>query len=236
MKHALLSIFAALGFFPLNAFAQTPVVVELYTSQSCANCPKADALLEKLASEKDLITLGCHVDYWDHLDWKDGMSVAACTARQRDFGAKLEGGRIYTPEIIINGRANMVGYREDQVRAAIAKQKTDTKTRALTFAREGDTLSVLFPDLPAGQQIPYVVTLMTYGAEKHVKIGSGENGGLGVTYVKPVMSVTKLDAWQGKAGKRVLPVFASDDGVKGLVVTVQAEPGAPIIAAGEMKL
>ena len=66
--------------------ARRPVVLELFTSQSCSSCPPADALLATLANTRDnVLALDFHVDYWDYLSWKDRFSLPAATARQRQY-------------------------------------------------------------------------------------------------------------------------------------------------------
>lgn len=84
-----------------------PVVVELFTSQGCSSCPPADRLFSRL--DGDVIALAFHVDYWNHLGWRDPFSDARWSERQRRYSDVFEGGYVYTPQIVVNGRAEAVG-------------------------------------------------------------------------------------------------------------------------------
>ena len=104
-----------------NPAANSLIVAELFTSQSCSSCPPAEALFSDLADIENLLTIEWHVDYWDTLihggsKWKDLYSNKAYTARQRDYNAALRGTRgVYTPQAVINGKLEDAGNRRHGV-------------------------------------------------------------------------------------------------------------------------
>jgi len=87
------------------------IVLELFTSQGCSSCPPADALLGKV--EKDypgnIFTLSYHVDYWNYIGWKDPFSRPEYTRKQKEYASKFHSQRIYTPQLVINGKEHLVG-------------------------------------------------------------------------------------------------------------------------------
>lgn len=99
-------------------------VLELYTSEGCSSCPPADRLLIKLVEEAQqqhlaVYPLAFHVDYWNRLGWPDPFSSADWSARQSGWQAHLGNRSIYTPQLVINGRAELVGSDEAAARAAL---------------------------------------------------------------------------------------------------------------------
>ncbi|MBV8199756.1 MAG: DUF1223 domain-containing protein [Acidobacteria bacterium] len=104
---------------PSTAGGHGPVVVELFTSQGCSSCPPADRLLSRLKHDPKLagnvIPLAFHVDYWNHLGWSDPFSSARWSQRQTDYAHAFRSNRIYTPQLVVNGRTECVGSEESQV-------------------------------------------------------------------------------------------------------------------------
>lgn len=87
-----------------TAPARAPTVVELYTSEGCSSCPPADQWLAALPRGESVLALAFHVDYWDHLGWRDRFASPAHTARQYTLQAGSGARFVYTPQVIVNGR------------------------------------------------------------------------------------------------------------------------------------
>lgn len=81
-------------------------LLELYTSEGCSSCPPADRWLSSLrtGSERRLVPLAFHVDYWNRLGWEDRFSKPAYSARQRWIAQVNRARTVYTPQFVLDGR------------------------------------------------------------------------------------------------------------------------------------
>ena len=104
------------------ADARHPLVIELFQSQGCSSCPPANANLFAWAARDDALALNFAVDYWDSLGWKDTFAEPAFTARQWAYARTLGHGEVYTPQAIVNGRADVTGADASELQA-LAKRE-----------------------------------------------------------------------------------------------------------------
>jgi hypothetical protein len=123
------------------AGAAGPVLVELFTSQGCSSCPPADQLLGQLPRAVDgveVLPLAFHVDYWDDLGWRDPFSSAAWTERQRLYAGAVSDGRIYTPQLVVQGVDDVVGSDRSGALARIRRAGRSGTTGRIRASVSGD--------------------------------------------------------------------------------------------------
>ncbi len=181
----------------------TPVLVELFTSEGCSSCPPADALLSRLGRTQpvpgaDIIILEEHVDYWDHLGWKDPFSSEAATARQNEYDQTFAGGQAYTPQMVVDGSAKFVGSSDSDALRAIRNASQSPKPAVQLSWGSGSILEIHIAPLPnsgKGDTQQLFVAVAEYGLRSDVKHGENEGRALqhnGV--VRQLLPLGKIDA------------------------------------------
>jgi len=198
-----------------------PLVVELFTSQSCNSCPPADALLlELIRGRPDVLALSYHVTYWDRLGWRDRFSLPAATERQRRYAGLLREGRypgqVYTPQLVVQGRRDAIGSDRPSVMAELRNASAASVPELRVTARD----AALTIEVAAGSGLGNLV-LVGFDPHHTTEIRSGENGGRRLAYGNVVRSITPLGQWQGAAlrqqaikgaGERAAVLLQSPDG------------------------
>jgi hypothetical protein len=228
------------AFLPERAIAQAPdgeiTVVELFTSQSCYSCPPAEAYLGELAARDDILALEYHVDYWNRINygrhgrWNDPFSSPEMTARQRAYNVVLRGtGGVYTPQVVIDGRAEAVGSRRREVSNSITQVRGDDAGRVpvTVMAGEGDALEVSLGAL-AGKRAD--VWLVTFIREHTTEVPRGENHGKTLTNHNIDRAVRRIGGWDGTASKVGVSDVMLEEG-QGCAVLVQDGQTGPVLGA-----
>ena len=188
--------------------ATRAVVVELFTSEGCSSCPPADALLKKLGEEAavpgvEIIPLEEHVDYWDHLGWKDAFSSSAFTERQSDYAGKFGNSGVYTPQMVVDGQTEFVGSRSREAKEVILKASAAPKLTINLVQRPSSesgkaAFDIKITDLtalPAGKEAELWIAISEKGLYTDVK--AGENSGERLQHAPVVRSLQKLDTFRG---------------------------------------
>ena len=187
-------------------------VIELFTSQGCSFCPRADQLLAAMAREPDV--------------------VAVFTARQKAYAAAHGEGQVYTPQVIVNGVAGVAGGNREEIEQAIkdAKGLDGALTVPMRLSEAGGHYSV---EVAEGGGGPAGVFVLRVARASTVHIQRGENAGRVVTYTNVVRAIDKLGDWTGETATFDMPGTAPDG--EGFVVLVQKgtpeRPGAILAAA-----
>ena len=222
-----------------QAPAPHPAVIELFTSQGCSSCPPADALLGRLAKRPGLVALSFSIDYWDYLGWRDTLGSPANSERQRGYARARGDGRVYTPQIVVNGITHVNGADEEAVREAVtsAEKRLGKSKVPITMRADGDTLIVDVGAAPEGSDRRSATVWLAIAKEQEkVAITRGENRGKELTYHHPVRELTPIGMWEGDAITLRLPLKdLKTMGGDCLFVLLQEENTGPILGAAEFE-
>jgi hypothetical protein len=231
MRNAALPLALALlaplvSFGPAAASARTPVVVELYTAQGCASCVEANTYAAELTERPGVLVLTFPVDYWDYLGWADTFAKPEFDERQKAYVAKLSLREPYTPQVVVDGRAQAGGRKTEQVDKLIRE--------AAHAPRNPPDMRFIGPrrvDVGSGR-VPRggaEVWLVRYDpTEQEVAVKSGDNRGQTITYKNVVRELKRLGPWRGRPTAYRLPK-TKEDGLD-TAVLVQAARGGRVLA------
>jgi hypothetical protein len=213
-------------------------LVELFTSEGCSSCPPAEALLGEVALQARsqgtrVFALAWHVDYWNHLGWKDPYASPAHTLRQRRYAKALRTSDIYTPQMIVNGKQHFVGSSRSGARAAIRVALSTPPALGLSLSRRSG-LGVAYRiqgDLPLGAQV--VACLTERGLTTAIE--EGENAGRALPHEEVVRAFrSQVATAEGEVQ------LSAPSGLRlersSLVVFVQAKRHGAILGAARLDL
>lgn len=204
----LCAVFAA----PLPAQApvdagRKPVIVELFTSEGCSDCPPAEAFARKLEEQPiagaDVIVLEEHVDYWNKYGWFDPFSSPDWTTRQLDYVGR---GNPYTPEMVVDGQSQFPGGEvqraEQDIESAAGSPDTDVTIADVTRdPKESEDFKVSAGKLEgsaAGDIADVWIAVTEDGL--HSSVNAGENAGHVLYHAAVLRYLHKIGVAQAGGG------------------------------------
>ena len=191
----ILLVMACLAQFPSPASAQQPVVVELFTSEGCSDCPPADALLAELSRQRivgntELVLLEEHVEYWNQQGWIDRFSSPEFTQRQADYIRQLHLATPYTPQRVVDGHLQGVGNNPSAVRSMIAEASTNPKPSTVTLHWVSRGKLKVIVDASSQERQRVLLAITEDGLTTNVH--GGENGGRVLNHNAVVRNLKQL--------------------------------------------
>ncbi|MER9563888.1 DUF1223 domain-containing protein [Mesorhizobium sp. M0571] len=217
-------LFSAAGLSATSAAAaQKLTVIELFTSQGCSSCPPANANLIKVKDRPGVLALSFNVTYWDYLGWKDTFGREEFTQRQVRYEPSLGRSGPFTPQVVVNGKADAVGAMPGEMEQLIS---SGGHADGPSLSLAGGKVSIGAGPVPDGKADVWLVRYDKGVVE--VPVSRGENTGRTLPHANVVHSLTGLGSWAGDA--TVLPLPAAASGLS-TAVLVQVPGGGPILAA-----
>ena len=173
-------------------------LIELYTSEGCSSCPTAEAWLSALKNEarlwQDFVPVAFHVDYWDHLGWRDALAAPKWTDRQTEYSTLWKKESVYTPAFALDGKE----WFQGALTAA-----TDT-VGALKLIVNGDRVTASFkPAEGAGKHYDIHLARLAFSVSSDVT--AGENNGRKLVHDFVVVGLTNESM---KGGSKELKLAA----------------------------
>ena len=211
-------------------------LIELYTSEGCSSCPPAEAwmgeLLKKPGLWTEFVPVAFHVNYWDHLGWRDRLSSRAYTDREYAYASAWGSGTVYTPCFVRNGM-------EWKPRWGGAPAVRDASgTLVATISGDG-ACQVEFRPAPGAEEHRGVyrahVALLGFGISSKVTAGENRGETLGHEFAVLGIEEANMEDRAGTHATRVtLPAPAAPESIRRAVAVWVSRSGdlEPLQATG----
>jgi hypothetical protein len=227
MRNFLLSLVAAaalVGLAAPQAAAQSPVLVELFTSQGCSACASANKTVAAASRNRDVLILTYNVDYWDYLGWRDTFARPEFAKRQRTYATQAGKRALPTPQVVVQGAHRIEKLQPDQLTRVLAQPADKAGVRLRSKVSPSGELTVAAE--PTSQRVNADVWVAQFEpGPVYVDVARGENAGQRVAHYNVVRRLDRIGGWRGEAARWTLPTCA-----KACAVIVQDRSG-PVLSA-----
>lgn len=208
-----------------SAHAQPgPVLVELFTSQGCGACAKANRIVADAERGANVLVLTYNVDYWDYLGWRDTFAKPEFAHRQRAYAAAIGKRALTTPQIVVQGSKGAEQVKPDTLPQLLAAggPAPSARLRSELTPNGGHRISIAANPKPVDAE----VWLAEFEPGRvFVDVAAGENAGQRVAHYNVVRRLHRVGAWRGEATQWTAPRCA-----KACALIVQSRKG-PVLAA-----
>ena len=225
-------------FISLSGFAQQPfTVVELFTSEGCSSCPPADELLNNVNAAaikegKNIFILAYHVDYWNRLGWKDPYSKLQFTKRQENYSRVLPEKEMYTPQVVINGKASFIGSKRDLLNENINAAFNEHPKESINIQRDSlrnDTIYLSYKI--SNTNGDYVLRIAFTESGLISNVTKGENAGKHLKHDCVVRSFTSYEIPAVTGNLKILANVFSGNISRKIIAFIQQKKDMHIVAA-----
>lgn len=203
-------------------------VVELFTSQGCSNCPKADRAIERLAERDDVVTVAYHVDYWNYMGWQDTLSAKENTERQYGYAKTLGIKNVFTPQIVLNGVRDTKLTDPQRLVDELGRLRGTREGMPVSVSAElsPEEMTISIGDGPVAGITKADVIVAYFRKRSAVEIQKGENQGKKIVYRNAVTKLETVGIWEGKALTVKLPAAVlAKRGFDGCAILLQSHDG-----------
>jgi hypothetical protein len=209
-------------------------LIELFTSEGCSSCPPAEKWMSALKSSQELwkkiVPVAFHVDYWDHLGWRDRFAKPEFTLRQQHYAAGWGGDSVYTPGFVVNGKEWRGWFGGN----AAPRSLTKVGVLRVSLGEDWKLSATFIPETTQPRALALNIALLGNDLESDVK--RGENSGRKLRHDFVVLQLAKSEMTnQGNrwTGTVLLSRSAGTDKATALAAWVQpGDTAQPIQATG----
>jgi hypothetical protein len=173
-----------------------PVLVELFTSEGCSDCPPADALLAQLDTQvisgAQVIVLSEHVTYWNHLGWMDPFSFDDIDLRQQIYVRQFGLDSPATPQFVVDAAYQVAGTNPSVLAGFITRAAATPKIQ-IEIGNEHRTANGAI-EFTVHAATATKATLVAVIAENatHSEVSHGENAGRTLHHVAVVRVIKEF--------------------------------------------